>query len=234
MYIFIHFHARLHTFIHTHIQSQSLLWERYVALQKPFQSYLLKKLTTHFPSDFPPTVTSDQLYDAINKVNFDGLIRVESDELTYTMHIILRYEIEKGLIDGSISVSDVPKVWSEKMENYLGVKPSNDSEGCLQDIHWSGGAFGYFPTYSLGAMYAAQIYMCANEHIPNLEEKISKGEFKELKEWLNERIHKLGSLYANGDELLQAVTGKILDPKIFISYLKNKYYKIYKIGNDEL
>ena len=215
-------------------ESQSLLWERYVALQKPFQTYLLSKLATYFPEDFPSTVTSEQLYQAINKVNFNGLIRVESDELTYTMHVILRYEIEKGLIDGSIKVDDVPRIWSEKMENYLGVKPSKDSDGCLQDIHWSGGAFGYFPTYSLGAMYAAQIYMCAREHIPNLEDKISKGEFNDLKKWLNERIHKVGSLYPNGDELMLAVTGRKLDPKIFLSYLKRKYYGIYKIGNDEL
>ena len=212
-------------------ESQSLLWERCIALQKPFQNYLLRKLVDYFPNDFPSSVTVDQLYGAMNKVNFDGLIRVESDELTYTMHIILRYEIEKGLIDGSINVADVPKVWSEKMESYLGVKPSKDSEGCLQDIHWSGGAFGYFPTYSLGAIYAAQIYMCAKENIPNLDDQISKGEFKVLKEWLNQRIHKLGSLYSDGDELMKAVTGKVLDPKIFLSYLKKKYYDIYKIAD---
>lgn len=139
-------------------ESQSLLWERCVALQKPFQHYLLAKLRDFFPDDFPESVTAEQLYGAMNKVclerntypprpnflyhrkvNFEGLIRVESDELTYTMHVILRYEIEKGLINGEIAVEDVPKVWNAKMQEYLGVTPGSDASGCLQDVHWSGG-----------------------------------------------------------------------------------------------
>jgi len=135
-------------------ESQSLLWERAVALQRPFQSYLLKKLKETFPEHFADSsVTPDLLYGAMNKIKDPSMIRVESDELTYTMHVILRYELEKGLIDGSIAVDDIPRLWNEKMQSYLGTCPANDAEGCLQDVHWSGGALGYFPTYSLGAMY---------------------------------------------------------------------------------
>jgi carboxypeptidase Taq len=119
---------------------------------RPFQTYLLQKFKKVFPDDFNSEVTAEVLYGSMNKIKDPSLIRVESDELTYTMHVILRYELEKGLIDGSIKVEDVPSLWNCKMEEYLGVRPSNDAEGCLQDVHWSGGALGYFPTYSLGAM----------------------------------------------------------------------------------
>lgn len=209
-------------------ESQSLLWERAVALQRPFQNYLLAKLKAVFPDKFGIEATPEVLYGAMNKIKDPSMIRVESDEVTYTMHVILRYELEKGLIDGSIEVDDIPRLWNEKMVQYLGTCPSNDAEGCLQDVHWSGGALGYFPTYSLGAMYAAQIYSFASQNVPDLETKISNGEFSPLKSWLNEKIHKLGSLYASGDELMTAVTGKPLDPQVFLSYLKNKYTDVYK------
>lgn len=208
-------------------ESQSLLWERMVGLSKPFQHYLLPKIKEFFPSF--PDVSTDKLYEALNKIQEPSLIRVESDELTYTMHVILRYEIECGLIDGTIKVEEVPSIWTSKMQQYLGVVPPNDAAGCLQDIHWAGGAMGYFPTYTLGAMYATQIYEHAKSSIPDLELHIQNGNFTLLKEWLNSRIHKLGSLYASGDELMVAVTGKPLDPQVYLSYLRSKYSEIYKL-----
>ena len=140
-------------------ESQSLLWERMVALSRPFQSYLLPKLQEAFPNhNNIQKMSTDELYAAINFVKDPSKIRVESDEVTYTMHVILRYEIEKKLLDGSMAVDDIPRVWNELMVEYLGEnsRPENDAEGCLQDVHWSAGALGYFPTYSLGAMYACQ------------------------------------------------------------------------------
>ena len=208
-------------------ESQSLLWERMVGLSKPFQHYLLPKIKEFFPSF--PDVSTDKLYEAQNKIQEPSLIRVESDELTYTMHVILRYEIECGLIDGTIQVEEVPSIWNSKMQQYLGVVPPNDAAGCLQDIHWAGGAMGYFPTYTLGAMYATQIYEHAKRSIPDLELHIQNGNFSPLKEWLNNHIHKLGSLYASGDELMVAVTGKPLDPQVYLSYLRSKYSEIYKL-----
>ena len=209
-------------------ESQSLLWERMVALGLPFQSYLLPKIKQFFPS-FPADKTAKDLYEAQNAMRDPSLIRVESDEVTYTMHIILRYEIEQGLIGGTISADDVPTIWNSKMQEYLQVAVPSDSKGCLQDIHWAGGAMGYFPTYTLGAMYATQIYECAKDQIPRLEEQLAAGEFAPLRAWLNENIHRAGSLHATGDELMVAVTGKPLDPKVYLKYLRDKYTALYKL-----
>ena len=132
-------------------------------------------------------------------------------------------------MDRTIRVEDVPAVWNHKMQQYLGVTPPDDASGCLQDIHWAGGAMGYFPTYTLGAMYATQIYECAKEQIPDLEGSIAGGDFSPLRLWLNEKIHRVGSLYASGDELMVAVTGKPLDPQVYLAYLRKKYTEIYKL-----
>jgi len=220
-------------------ESQSLLWERMVGLSKPFQRYLLPKLQAIFPDKFSDR-TPEDLYLAMNCIKDPSIIRLESDEVTYTMHIILRYEIEKGLLDGSIPVEEVPAVWNSKMKEYLGVEVMDDAQGCLQDIHWAGGAFGYFPTYSLGAMYACQLYACAKEQVdvaskstctkgPTLEENIALGNFAVLKNWLNKNVHKLGSVPASGDELMERVTGNRLQPETFLNYLRCKYTEIYKL-----
>lgn len=207
-------------------ESQSLLWERMVGLSRPFQHFLLPKIREFFPTF--PEVTPEALYLAQNTIREPSLIRVEADEVTYTMHVILRYEIERGLIDRTIKVEDVPTIWNAKMQAYLGTTPPDDAMGCLQDIHWSGAAMGYFPTYTLGAMYAAQIYECARDSIPELEESIARGEFAPLRLWLNEKIHRVGSLHPNGDALMVAVTGKPLDPQVYLRYLRQKYSDIYK------
>ncbi|MEW5308984.1 MAG: hypothetical protein WDW38_000901 [Sanguina aurantia] len=209
-------------------ESQSLLWERMVALSPPFSKYLLPLLKESFPKEFGD-VSERQLYESMNVIASPSLIRVESDEVTYPMHVILRYEIERGLMSGSIKVKDLPTVWNAKMKEYLGDVPPTDAQGCLQDVHWSSGAFGYFPTYSLGAMYATQIFDCAKKSVPGLEEKMAAGDFKELKAWLNAKIHSVGSLHANGDELMVAVTGAPLDPSIFLKYLRDKYTDLYKL-----
>lgn len=211
-------------------ESQSLLWERMVGLSLPFSNYLLPKLRETFPGAFDESKTPEDLYKAMNIVKVPSLIRVESDEVTYPMHIILRFEIEKALIEGEIDVDDVPKIWNEKMQKYLGVTPESDAKGCLQDVHWSAGLFGYFPTYTLGAMSAVQIFDTAKKDLPNLESDISEGNFAPLKAWLNEKVHSLGSLYPTADDLLVAVTGEPLDPSIFLDYLKTKYSKIYKLA----
>jgi len=150
---------------------------------------------------------------------------VESDELTYPMHVILRFEIEKALFNGSLSVADVPKVWNQKMKEYLGLEVPSDSKGALQDVHWSSGSFGYFPTYSLGAIAAAQIA----HSIPNHENLLANNDYPAIKKWLNENIHNKGSLTLNSNALLKQVTGEELNPQIYIKYLKEKYSKLYNL-----
>lgn len=208
-------------------ESQSLLWERMVGLSRPFQHYLLPKIKEYFPS-FAAS-SPEALYLALNVVKEPSYIRVEADELTYVLHIILRYEIERGLMQGDIEVSDVPRVWNEKSRSYLGIDVPDDKTGCLQDVHFSAGLFGYFPTYFLGAAFAVQIYDAARAEIPRLEDKIAKGEFAPLKAWLNEKIHRSGSFHPSGDALMVAVTGKPLDPAVFLGYLRAKYTDIYKL-----
>jgi len=209
-------------------ESQSLLWERMVALSPPFATYLLPRLKEAFPGKFDKA-TPDMLFRAANVVQDPSYIRVESDEVTYPMHVILRYEIERGLISGAIQVNDVPKIWNEKMQQYLGVTPPTEAKGCLQDVHWGAGLFGYFPTYTLGAIYACQIYAKAQQDIPGLSERIEKGQFAELKSWLNKNVHELGSLHDSGDELMKAVTGSPLNPQFFLEYLNKKYTDLYAL-----
>lgn len=209
-------------------ESQSLLWERMVCLRPSFSEYLLPQMKARFPQ-LPRDATAEQLYAALNVVRTPSMIRVESDEVTYPMHIILRYELERAIMDGSVEISDLPELWRSKMQEYLGCSPAKDADGVLQDVHWSVGAIGYFPTYSLGAMYACQIYDAAGRDLPELEAQIAKGEFAPLKTWLNEKVHAVGSLYPSGDQLMTEVTGAPLDPSIFLSYLKTKYTPLYKL-----
>merc|ERR1719498_260073 len=201
--------------------------ERMVALGPSFSEYLLPKLQAAFPD--MEVGTSQKLFAAMNKVSKRSMIRVESDELTYPLHVILRYELEKGLLSGDIQVKDLPELWNARMTEDLGCTPKSDSEGVLQDVHWSAGALGYFPTYSLGAMYACQIFGEAETQMPSLHDDIAAGRFSDLKGWLNKSIHEVGSLYPTGDELMTAVTGKALDPQIYLDYLTKKYRAIYQL-----
>ncbi len=207
-------------------ESQSLFWERMIAQSKSFCRHYLDLFAATFPEKLK-NVGLDEFYEAINVIR-PSLIRVEADEATYPLHVILRYEIEQGLFDGSIRVRDLPKIWNDKMEDYLGVRPPNDAQGVLQDVHWSGGAFGYFPSYSLGAMYACQFYNALAKSAPDLDRWIETGNFQEIKSWLNKNIHSQGRLFST-EELVQRVTGSLLDPKQFMEYLKKKYGAIYRL-----
>ncbi|KAG0063016.1 hypothetical protein BGZ89_010225 [Linnemannia elongata] len=179
-------------------ESQSLLWERMVMLSKPFWTYSLPILKEQFPDrEDLQAVDVNQFYLALNRAE-PIFIRLDADEVTYSMHIILRYEIEKALIEGDIQVADIPALWNAKMKEYLGLDVTEDRLGCLQDIHWSVGVIGLFPTYTLGAIYAVQIYSRAREEIPDLDEHLAKGNMVVLKEWLNKNVHESGSLHDAG------------------------------------
>jgi len=208
-------------------ESQSLLYERMIGQSREFWMYFWPIVRKHFPA-IPPQYSSEDFYKALNVVT-PSLIRVDADEVTYSLHVVLRFEIEQELFNGNLDVYDLPKLWNEKMKSYLGVEPPSDAQGVLQDVHWSSGLFGYFPSYSLGAMYACQFYRQASKAIPGLADLTSRGKFAELKKFLNENIHSKGSLYPSGDELCRAVTGEPLNPKYFLSYLQEKYNELYKL-----
>lgn len=207
-------------------ESQSLFWERMIAQSKPFCQHYFETIRAAFPENLQ-NASIDAFYRAINTCKPD-FIRVEADEVTYPLHVILRYEIEKGLFDGSMQVDDLPHIWNELMRQYLGIEPPTDALGVLQDSHWSGGAFGYFPSYTLGAMYACQFYQTLLREQPDTERNIAKGNFAPVKNWLNEKIHRQGRLYSP-QELVEQVTGEPLNPDYFVTYLKRKYSEVYQL-----
>ena len=207
-------------------ESQSRLWENHVGRSRPFWSLFLPQVKERFSG--LEDVTTEDAYEAANRVYDDNLIRVEADELTYHMHIVLRFEIEQALIEGDLDVVDVPEVWNDKMEEYLGVRPDTDAEGCLQDIHWSHGSFGYFPTYSLGSVLAAQLYASAETDIDDLDGDIENGEFDALHEWLTEHVHRHGQRYTTPD-LIEEATGEAFTAEYFIEYVNEKYGSLYEL-----
>ncbi|MBN2504952.1 MAG: carboxypeptidase M32, partial [Bacilli bacterium] len=156
---------------------------------------------------------------------------VEADELTYPLHIMIRYEIERMLMTGEANVDNLPEIWNDKMVEYLGIRPKNDSEGVLQDVHWSGGMFGYFPTYALGSAYSAQIYYAMKKEI-DVEKAIRDNNIKIINDWLGEKIHQYGSSKSPRD-LLVEVTGEEFNPHHYVRYLKEKYAKLYNIHEGE-
>ncbi len=172
-------------------------------------------------------VSLDDFYRAINAVT-PSFIRVEADELTYTPHIVLRFEIERAMFNGALAAADVPAAWNEGMKRTLGITPPNDREGCLQDIHWSMGAFGYFPTYALGNLYGAQFFRQAQKDIPDLFERIAENDHKPLLGWLRTHIHCHGRRYRAG-ELVELVTGEPLSVEPFMSYVTEKFSQIYSL-----
>ncbi|MZG54120.1 MAG: carboxypeptidase M32 [Nitrospinae bacterium] len=208
-------------------ESQSLFWERMIAQNRPFCKRYFPLIAKTFPENFNG-VSVDQFYEAVN-TSQPSFIRVEADEVTYPMHVILRYEIEKGLFDGSIEVKTLPELWNSKMKEYLGVEPPTDTLGVLQDTHWSGGAFGYFPSYTLGAIYASQFYQTLIDEKPDLGKEIESGNLATIREWLNQKIHQKGRLLSV-PELIKEVTGDNLNPTVFLNYLKTKYRTIYRLN----
>lgn len=207
-------------------ESQSRIWENIVGRGKPFWEYFYPYLQKKFPKPFSKIKLVD-FYKTINSVQ-SSLIRTEADEVTYNLHIIMRFEIEKELLDGSIEAEDLPKIWNNKVKEYFGIKVPSDALGVLQDVHWSGGSIGYFPTYALGNLYSAQFWAAAKRDMPDLEEKIAKGQFFHFKEWLKKNIHIHGKLYS-AEEMAKKVTGEKLNSQYFIDYIKNKYREIYKL-----
>ena len=207
-------------------ESQSRMWENCVGRSRPFWRFFYPMLQQTFHHQLR-SLDGEQFYAAINRVK-PSLIRVEADELTYNLHIMLRFEIEQDLIEGKTRPEDLPGIWNRKMEEYLGIVPSNDAEGVLQDVHWSFGAFGYFPTYTIGNLYSVQFYEQAKLEIPHLEDEIAAGQLMVLQRWLEQKIHRWGRMFTP-DHLSRRVTGKSLDPEPFLSYVEKKYGELYKL-----
>ena len=207
-------------------ESQSRLWENHVGRSLEYWKYNYPSLKSLFP-DKLKNVDYYKFYEATNNVK-PSLIRTNADELTYHLHVLIRYEIEKGLIEGSIDVKDLPTIWNKKYFDYLGIKVPSDSKGVLQDIHWSHGSFGYFPTYTIGSFYAAQFFYKASAEIDSIETKIGNGDFVELLDWLRKKVHIYGERY-DAKVLCERITGEELNFKYFMEYVTNKYSKIYKM-----
>ena len=207
-------------------ESQSRMWENFVGLSKEFWIYWYPTFQKYFPTNLKDYPLED-FHRAINIVQ-PSFIRVNADEITYGLHIILRFEIEKDLIEGKIQVKELPGVWNNKFEEILGIIPPNDAQGVLQDVHWSGGNIGYFPTYFLGNLYAAQFYSHALKMNPNLPEDYKKGNFSNLLTYLRENIHQHGGIYP-ANELIQRVTGEALNSDYFLKYIEEKFKPIYRI-----
>ena len=207
-------------------ESQSRMWENLVGRSKAFWITFFPRLQEFFPGQLG-NVELDDFYWMINKVE-RSLIRVEADEATYDLHIMLRFELEIALMDGSIEVKDLPDAWNAKFEEFLGITPPDDAQGVLQDIHWSSGYFGYFPTYALGNLISAQLWEKINIDIPDMGSKIAKAEFGDLLTWLQEHIHRFGSKYEPLD-LLKRATGQSLNAEPYLQYLERKFGEIYEL-----
>jgi carboxypeptidase Taq len=205
-------------------ESQSRLWENQVGRGRAFWEHFFPRARQTFPAALRD-VSLDAWLFAVNDVR-PSLIRVEADEATYGLHIALRFELEQALLSGDLAPADVPGAWNDKFRQWLGLTPPDDAHGCLQDIHWSFGGLGYFPTYALGNLYAAQFMDQARHDLPGLEDDFRRGEFGRLKGWLNESIHRHGQRY-RANELCRRVTGRPLDHRPFLNYLRSKYEPLY-------
>ncbi|MGG1575614.1 carboxypeptidase M32 [Fictibacillus sp. NRS-1165] len=208
-------------------ESQSLFWENFVGRHIGFWNHHYASLKQCAGCQFE-SVDLESFYKAINIVE-PSLIRIEADEMTYPLHVIVRYEIEKGLFNDEIEVKDLPRIWNEKMQEYLGVTPEKDSEGVLQDVHWSGGSFGYFPSYALGYIYAAQLKQALVRALPEFDQLVEIGNLKPVQEWLSKNIHQYGKM-KKPMEILQDVTGEGLNPDYLIQYFEEKYSSIYQLN----
>lgn len=207
-------------------ESQSLFYEQFVGHNENFWKYNFESLKGQSPKQFEGVALEDFLR-AIN-VAKPSLIRIEADELTYSLHIMIRYEIEKGLFNGNYQVKDLPQIWDDKYEEYLGIRPENNGEGVLQDVHWAGGSFGYFPSYALGYMYAAQLKVAMLKDLPNFDELCETGEFDPILNWLTEHVHKFGKM-KTPLEIIKDTTGEGLNAKYLADYLSEKYKKLYNL-----
>jgi len=205
-------------------ESQSRMWENLVGRSLPFWEYFYPEFQKLFPEQVG-NVDLETFYKGINKVE-SSLIRVNADEATYNMHIMLRLELEIGMVEGTVKVKDLPEIWNAKMNDYLGIAPPDDAKGVLQDVHWSGGMLGYFSTYALGNLISAQLWEKITTDIPDLSDQFRAGEFGALLTWLREKIHVHGNKF-EPQELVQRVTGSKIDSAAYVRYLKQKYSEIY-------
>jgi carboxypeptidase Taq len=207
-------------------ESQSRFWENIIGRSRPFWEFYFNPLKETFPGSLG-NVSAEAFYGAVNSVK-PSLIRVEADEATYNLHILVRFDIESDLLAGKVQPRELPALWNAKMKEYLGITPPDDRDGVLQDIHWSAGLIGYFPTYALGNLYAAQFREALLKEVPDLSARLAKGDLLVVKRWLNENIHRHGRLLLS-NELCIKVTGEPLSAQPFIRYLKEKYAEIYGI-----
>ena len=206
-------------------ESQSRLWENLVGRSYPFWEFFYPRLQSYFPEQLGQ-VTLPDFYKAINRVQ-PSLIRVEADEATYNLHIMLRLELEIALMEGSLAVEDLPEAWNARMQDYLGLIPPTDANGVLQDVHWTMGLVGYFATYALGNLISVQLWRRIQNDIPDLQDQMRSGDFAGLLTWLRKNIHSHGRKF-EPQELVQRATGSTIDSVPYLSYLRNKYSQIYE------
>lgn len=207
-------------------ESQSRWWENFIARSAPFWERFYGDFRAMFPQALGD-VSAGEFVRAVNLVR-PSLIRVEADEVTYNLHVLLRFELERALFQGQCAVADLPAAWNEKMEKYLGIRPANDVEGVLQDVHWSHGMFGYFPTYTFGNLYAAQLNAAIRRDLPDLDGFVSAGRFAPLLEWMREKVHRRGSLYPPA-ELIRRVSGEAVSTRPLVDYLRGKFSALYDL-----
>lgn len=207
-------------------ESQSRMWETIIGKSRPFWKHFFPLLQSEFPENLA-LVNLEDFYRAINRVE-PHLIRIESDEVTYNLHIMIRFEIEKALIEGSLKVKEIPEVWSQKTREYLGLVPKGNSDGCLQDIHWSLAYFGYFPSYTLGNLYAAQFFATFERAYPLWQEAVSRGDLSEICDWCRTKIHQYGKEFTP-KEIIVNVTEKPLSAHYFTEYLEKKYREVFHL-----
>jgi carboxypeptidase Taq len=200
------------------------MWENLVGRSLPFWEHFYSRFQKVFSKQLGD-VSLKKFYKAINKVE-PSLIRVNADEATYNLHIMLRLELEIGMVEGKMAVKDLPEIWNARMKDYLGITPPNDALGVLQDIHWSGGALGYFSTYALGNLISAQLWEKINADLPDLDDQIRKGKFEELLGWLRTKLHIHGRKY-EPQAIVQQITGSKIDSAPYVRYLTRKYSEIY-------
>lgn len=208
-------------------ESQSRMWENLVGRSRPFWEHFYPQMQQAFPSAFAD-VPLDEFYFAVNDVR-PSLIRVEADEATYNLHILVRFELEQALLLDELRVADLPAAWNEKYRQYLGIESPTDADGVMQDVHWGEGAFGYFPTYSLGNLYSAQLFEAAERDLDSLDDMFRRGEFLLLRDWLRTNVHELGRRYAP-EELVRRVTGEGISHAPLMKYLRGKLGPLYGLS----
>ena len=210
-------------------ESQSRLWENVVGRSESFWRHYVPLAQRAFPAALGDT-DAGTLYRAFNKVS-PSLIRIEADEVTYNLHLMLRFELERKLLEGSLAVDDLPEAWNAAMHDYLGITPPNDAEGVLQDMHWSGGLIGYFPTYTIGTVLSVQFYEAAVRDAPEIPDGIARADFAPLLGWLQEHIYRHGRKFTP-DELVRRATGRSIDPEPYLRYLRDKFGRLYGLSGE--